>query len=127
MKRGFSKMKSFAVIRADSSSKVHIAIRDLVRYGHIAFNDSPKKMDPQRADKVLTDVMNTSLRNTCNSAAVVPLDDDASAAIGRLKKIHPPAHIIIVSPRHSTFSNLARDIHDLPEIDIRIQSDEDVE
>lgn len=118
-------MKSLAVIRADSNTKVNIAIRDLVRYGHISFDDSPKKMDPQKADKVLTNVMNTNLRNTCNSAAVVPLGDHASAAIGRLKKIHPPAHIIIVSPRHSMYSNLVKDIDNMPEMDIRVQDDED--
>lgn len=118
-------MKSFAVIRADSNAKVNTALRDLVRYGHISFDDSPKKMDPQKADKVLMDVMNTPLKNSCNSAAVVPLGDHASAAIGRLKKIHPPAHIIIVSPRHNVFSYLVDEIEKLPEMDLKNQDEED--
>lgn len=118
-------MKSFAVIRADNSAKVNIALRDLVRYGHMEFSDSPKKMDPKKADSVLENVMNSPLKNTCSSAAVVPLGDHASAAIGRLKKIHPPAHIIIVSPRHSVFSSLATEISKMPEMDLRIQDDEE--
>lgn len=120
-------MKSFAVIRADSSSKVNVALRDLVRYGHMSFDDSPKKLDPMRADKVLTDVMQTSLRNNCGSAAVVPLGDHASSAIGRLKKIHPPAHIIIVSPRHTAFSGLAEDIDKMPEMQLNVTEDEDTD
>jgi hypothetical protein len=120
-------MKSFAVIRAENSAKVNVALRDLVRYGHMSFDDSPKQMDPGKADRVLTDVMHTPLKNNCGSAAVVPLGDHASAAIGRLKKIHPPAHVIIVSPRHSAFSSLVKDINKLPEMDLRIQDDEDIE
>ncbi|MCL7416068.1 MAG: DUF356 domain-containing protein [ANME-2 cluster archaeon] len=116
-------MKSFAVIRADSSAKVNIALRDLVRYGHMSFDDSPKKMDPRTADSVLVDVMHTELRSSCGSAAVVPLGDHASSAIGRLKKIHPPAHVIIVSPQHSVFSKLASDIDRMPEMDLRSEED----
>ncbi|HUV81899.1 MAG TPA: DUF356 domain-containing protein, partial [archaeon] len=44
-------MKSFAIIRAENSGKVNVALRDLVRYGHMSFDDSPKRMDPQIADK----------------------------------------------------------------------------
>ena len=118
-------MKSFAVIRAESNIKVNVALRDLVRYGHLSFDDSPKKLDPEEADKVLEDVMHTNLRKNCNSAAVVPLGDHASSAIGRLKKIHPPAHIIIVSPRHDAFSLLARDIDEMPEMELGAGSDEE--
>lgn len=120
-------MKSFAVIRAENSGKVNVALRDLVRYGHMSFDDSPKKMDPRQADKVLTEVMHTPLKNTCGSAAVVPLGEQASVAIGRLKKIHPPAHVIIVSPRHSTYSHLVQNIRKMPEMDLRNRDDEDIE
>jgi len=117
-------MKSFAIIRAENSGKVNVALRDLVRYGHMSFDDSPKRMDPQIADKVLVDVMNTPLRNACGSAAIVPLEDQASVAIGRLKKIHPPAHVIIISPRHAMFSHLEKDINEMPEMDLRSQEDD---
>lgn len=121
-------MKSFAVIRADSSSKVNVALRDLVRYGHMSFDDSPKEMDPKRADNLLVDVMHTELRSSCGSAAIVPLGDHASSAIGRLKKIHPPAHVIIVSPQHSVFSKLASDIDRLPEMELHSpEEEEDIE
>ncbi len=118
-------MKSFAVIRAENTTKVNVALRDLVRYGHLSFDDSPKKLDPGKADQVLEDVMHTNLRKNCNSAAVVPLGDHASSAIGRLKKIHPPAHIIIVSPRHGVFSLLAKDIDEMPEMELGTGSDEE--
>jgi hypothetical protein len=118
-------LKSFAIIRAENSGKVNVALRDLVRYGHMSFDDSPKKMDPQKADKLLVSIMHTPLRNACGSAAVVPLEDQASVAIGRLKKIHPPAHVIIVSPRHAMFAHLEKDIDEMPEMDLRSQDEDD--
>jgi hypothetical protein len=48
---GVLKMKSFAVIRAENSTKVNVALRDLVRYGHLSFDDSPKKRTPEKQTK----------------------------------------------------------------------------
>ena len=119
-------MKSFAVIRGDCRSKVNTTLRDLVMYAHMSFDDSPKEIDPEKADILLVDVMNTELKSRCSSAAVVPLMDDAGSAIGKLRKIHPPAHVIIVSPQHFVFYKLASDINRLPEMELHSQ-EEDLE
>jgi hypothetical protein len=36
----------------------------------------------------------------------VELDNNAGAAISKLRKIHPPAHVVIVSPRHEVYDEL---------------------
>jgi len=61
--------------------------------------------------------MGVSLKSKCNSAALVELNNHAGAAISRLKKIHPPAHIIIISPRHKMFEELAGKFPKYPEFD----------
>lgn len=61
--------------------------------------------------------MGVSLKSKCNSAALVELNNHAGAAISRLKKIHPPAHIIIISPRHKMFEELAGKFQKYPEFD----------
>jgi len=61
--------------------------------------------------------MGVSLKSKCNSAALVELNNHAGAAISRLKKIHPPAHIIIISPRHKMFEELAGKFLKYPEFD----------
>ncbi|MDP3103415.1 MAG: DUF356 domain-containing protein, partial [Candidatus Methanoperedens sp.] len=61
------------------------------------------------------------LRTCCEAASIVPLSDEASAAIGRLRKIHPPAHVIIVSPRHEIFHELINYVDILPEIDLTLE------
>jgi len=51
------------------------------------------------------------------------LNEDASAAIGRLRKIHPPSHVIVVSPRHEIFHELTNYVDLLPEIEINTEWD----
>jgi len=110
-------MKSFALVRADDSDKVKIALHDLERYGHIQFSATPKCIEPTYADELLVSIMGVSLKSKCNSAALVELNNHAGAAISRLKKIHPPAHIIIISPRHKMFEELAVKFSKYPEFD----------
>jgi len=115
------KMNSMAVVRADDVSKVKIALYDLVRYANLTFSDQARKLEPTFADNILTHIMKSPLRACCSSAAIVPLEDQASVAIGRLRKIHPPAHVIIVSPRHEIYHELVNYVDILPEIDITFE------
>ncbi len=112
-------MNSFAVVRADDKDKVRVALGDLMRYAHLTFDGQVRKLDPAFADNILVNVMQSPLRTRCEAAAIVPLNDEASAAIGRLRKIHPPAHIIIVSQRHQIFYELINYVSTLPEIDMK--------
>ena len=112
------KMNSMAVVRADDVSKVKIALYDLVRYANLTFSDQARKLEPTFADNILTHIMKSPLRACCSYAAIVPLEDQASVAIGRLRKIHPPAHVIIVSPRHEIYHELVNYVDILPEIDV---------
>ena len=118
------KMNSLAVVRADEMSKVKTALCDLVRYARLTFADKPRRLEPAFADNILIHVMNSPLRTCCEAASIVPLTDEASAAIGRLRKIHPPAHVIIVSPRHEIYHELINYVDILPEIDLTIGPDE---
>lgn len=114
-------MNSMAIVRADDASKVKIALYDLVRYGHMTFADNARKLEPTFADNILIHIMKSPLRACCTAAAIVPLEDQASIAIGKLRKIHPPAHVIIVSPRHEIYHELANYVDILPEIDMAFE------
>lgn len=114
-------MNSFAVVRADDMSKVRTALCDLIRYAHLSFEGKARKLEPAFADNILIHVMKSPLRTCCEAASIVPLNEDASAAIGRLRKIHPPAHVIIVSPRHEIYHDLTNFVDVLPEIELDIE------
>ncbi|MBC7084786.1 MAG: DUF356 domain-containing protein [Methanomethylovorans sp.] len=115
-------MKSFAVIRADNADKVNVALHDLEHYGHLRFLSKPKRIEPQYADNVLVSVVGVPLKSKCNSAALVELDNNAGAAISKLRKIHPPAHIVIVSPRHKVYEELVDKAELYPEFERKFAS-----
>lgn len=117
-KPGQKRMNSMAVVRADDISKVNITLHDLIRYANLTFSGKARILDPTFADNILTHIMKRPLRACCSSAAIVPLDDKASVAIARLRKIHPPAHVIIVSPRHEIYYELINYVDILPEIEL---------
>ena len=50
-------MRSFAVIRADSTIKVHTTLLDLRRYGQMVFSGQPKSISSDYADEILRKVM----------------------------------------------------------------------
>ena len=114
-------INSLAVVRADDISKVKTALCDLVRYARLTFADKARRLEPAFADNILVHVMKSPLRTCCEAASIVPLVDEASAAIGRLRKIHPPAHVIIVSPRHEIYHELVNYVDILPEIDLTLE------
>ncbi len=126
-KQGGNGVNSLAVVRADDISKVKTALCDLVRYARLTFADKARRLEPAFADNILIHVMKSPLRSSCDAASIVPLTDEASAAIGRLRKIHPPAHVIIVSPRHEIYHELINYVDILPEIDLTLEPWKDTE
>jgi hypothetical protein len=122
-KIGSENMNSFAVVRADDMDKVRVALCDLVRYAHLTFDGKARKLEPAFADDILVHVMKSSLKAHCEAACIVSLNEEASAAIGRLRKTHPPAHVIIVSGRHDIYYELVNYIHTLPEIEVNVNPD----
>jgi hypothetical protein len=110
-------MNSFAVVRADDMDKVRVALSDLERYAHLTFDGKPRKLEPAFADDILVHIMKSPLKAHCDAACIVSLNEEASAAIGRLRKIHPPAHVIIVSGRHDIYYELLSYMQMLPEIE----------
>lgn len=111
-------MKSFAVVRAESHAKVQTALLDLRRYGRIAFSGPPKFISPDYADEILEKVMKRPLKNKCVYAALVSLNTIPSVAIGKLTKIHPPAHVVIISSNYDVFEELTKKYDMLPEFEV---------
>ncbi|MCD4703217.1 MAG: DUF356 domain-containing protein [Methanosarcinaceae archaeon] len=110
-------MKAFAVVRGEDQNKVKIALHDLEQYGNLKFSTNPKRIDPTYADELLVQVVGVELRSTCRSAALVGLENNAGSAINKLRKIHPPAHVVIISPRHDPYAELADNSEIYPEFD----------
>lgn len=105
------------MVRADNELKLKTAISDLRKHGKLEFSFLPKQLSPEYADQILVDIMKCELKKQCNIAALIGLNNSAGAAIDALRKIHPPAHVIIVSNRYEVYDELVDMVHQLPEIE----------
>lgn len=106
-------MQSILVIRAESALKLDISIESVSKPGIMIFEDKPRRLEANYADQILMNVMRTELKNTCNVAAIIPLTNHPSNAIEKLKKVNPPAHLIIVGSRHNIYPTLVKKIDSL--------------
>jgi hypothetical protein len=82
------------------------------------FSSHPRRIEPTYADTLLVRVIGVPLRAPCKVAALVGLENNAGAAINKLRKIHPPAHIVIISPRHDPYDELMDSVEIYPEFEM---------
>ncbi len=102
----YQTFNSIAVLRSDNIEKIKGTLFDLVEYGDLSFVGNPKIIDTDYADNVLVNVMKKPLRTHCLAAAAILLEEDASTAIDRIRKIHARSHIIIVSRKHEIYDDI---------------------
>lgn len=94
--------KPYILIRADTPEKCKVAIHDMICYTHIKFDGGPRQIDGTNADKLLVSVMgDKQLGASCECAAIVRVKTVAGYTIQQIRKIHPPAHIVVISNRSS--------------------------
>lgn len=100
-------MKCYAVIRADNRDKLETALSDLENHANLELSNHPKKIESNKADEILVEILNSPLKQQCNDTAVCELQEDPASVINTIKGIHPPAHIVVVSERHNIFDPLS--------------------
>ena len=110
-------VESFVVIRADNEEKLSMTIKSISKEDLMCFKDNPKIISPEFADRILEDVMNTRVKNNCRSSALIPILNSPLDAINKLKSVRPPAHIIIVSPRHKIYEELVEILEVLKDLE----------
>ena len=113
----YATVESFAVIRADTNEKLLMTIKSISEKGLMRFDDHPKQITSEFADRILEDVMNTQVNNVCGSSALIPLLNHPSDAINKLKGVRPPAHVIIVTPRHNIYEEITEVLELLQDLD----------
>jgi len=110
-------MQCFLIIRSDKESIIKTALADMERHGNLTIEDAPKVLEPEVADEILVEVLDSELKKPCESAAVAALEDNPGAAIAAVRETHPPAHIIVVSDRYPSFERLKDLFEDLEDLE----------
>lgn len=94
------------LIRGENNSKVLNAIADIERHGNLNLVTKPKVVDASFADALVENILNSKLRTRSNIAVAFFVKEDATLSIVQIKKIHPPAHIVVVSEEYDAYNKL---------------------
>ncbi len=97
-------MVCFVIFRTDSIKKVLTALADLVRHGKIKVYD-PKFIPPKTVERIMLDLCG-EIKSPKLVNVVAKTDERGGKVIFSLRKIHPPAHLVVVTSRHKTFDRL---------------------
>lgn len=94
------------LVRGENNSKVLNAIADMERHGNLNLITKPKVVDVSFADSLVESILNSKLRTKSNVAVAFFVKEDATLSIVQIKKIHPPAHIVVVSEEYDAYNKL---------------------
>lgn len=102
------------LIRGDNNSKLLNAIADIERHAKLNIIDKPRKIDSKFADKMVESILNSPLRTKSKVATSFFIKENITKAILQIKKIHPPAHIIVVSDEYNEYEKLKENLESAP-------------
>ena len=94
------------LIRGENKSKLLSAISDMERHGNLTLSSKPKVISAEFADSLVEQILKSKLRTKSNVATAFFVKEDTTLSILKIKQIHPPAHIVVVSPEYKGHDEL---------------------
>jgi hypothetical protein len=94
------------LVRGENNSKLLSAITDMERHGNLTLTTKPKVIDASFADSLVEGILNSKLKTKSNVAIAFFVKEDTTLSIMQVKKIHPPAHVVVVSDEYGAYSKL---------------------
>jgi hypothetical protein len=88
------------LIRGENNSKVLNAISDVEKHGGLHLTSKPRALDAKVADDIVSKILKSEIKNASKVAAVFSIEENPTLAISKIRSIHPPAHIIVVSDEY---------------------------
>ncbi|WP_414468454.1 DUF356 domain-containing protein [Methanobacterium sp. ACI-7] len=94
------------LIRANNQEKLLNAIADIERHANLKIAGKPKLIDSKKADSIAKGILKQNLRTESNIAVIVKVIEDTTKSIMHVKKIHPPAHLVVISDEYESFGEI---------------------
>jgi len=94
------------LIRAEEQGKLLNTLADIERHAGLKISGDPRIIDSKKADQIATKILKQTLRSKSEIAVLVKVIDDTTKSIVNIRKIHPPAHIVVISEEYADFKEL---------------------
>jgi hypothetical protein len=98
------------LIRGETNQKLLNAIADIERHAKLNLSTRPKIVDPDFADEIVGKILNQKIRNKSKVATAFFVKEDITLSIIQVKKIHPPAHVVVVIEDYSGYGDLVKQL-----------------
>ena len=102
------------LIRADSQGKLLNALADIERHANLKIAGKPRIVDPEIANKIAKGILKQNLRTKCEISALINVLENTTKSIMHIKKIHPPAHIVVISNEYGEYEEIKQMYSILP-------------
>ena len=94
------------LIRGESDAKLLNAIGDIEHHASLNIISQPKVVDSYFADSLVEEILNSELKTKSSVATAFFVKEDPTLSIIQIKKIHPPAHVVVVSDEYEGYDRL---------------------
>ena len=103
------------LVRGENNSKLLSAISDIEKHGNLNLDTKPKVVDASFADSLVESILNSKLKTKSNVATAFFVKEDTTLSILQVKKIHPPAHVVVVSDEYGGYAKLENLLENAPD------------
>jgi hypothetical protein len=100
------KIMALILIRAEDQGKLLNTIADIERHAGLKVAGKPRIIDSRKADEIASKILRQEVRSKSDIAVLVHVEDDTTKSIVQIRKIHPPAHVIVISEEYGEFKAL---------------------
>ncbi len=102
------------LIRAENQTKILNSLADIERHAGLKINGTPRIIENTLADKYAQSILNAKLKSRSKIAVIVSVKEDATRSILQIKKIHPPAHVVVISKEYTQWEKIKKIFNTLP-------------
>ncbi|GAB4317187.1 MAG: DUF356 domain-containing protein [Methanobacteriaceae archaeon] len=95
---------SLILIRALNKSKLLNSISDVERHANLKLIGTPKLISPEQADEIAEKILKQKLRTESRISVIIKVKAETTKTIMQIKKIHPPAHLTVISEEYDDFN-----------------------
>ncbi len=87
------------MVRSDSYEKILTSLSDIERYAGIKILGKPRILSASVANTIVRELLG-EVKRPYPVAAIAQAEGEPAEIIEKISKIHPPGHVIVVTPRH---------------------------
>lgn len=100
---------ALVLIRAMNKKKALNGLADMERHAKLNIQGKPKTVSLDKVHDVTKRVIKQEPRNDIKLAVLVKVQEDTTSSIMKLRKIHPPVHIIVISEEYPEYDDLNKE------------------